>query len=245
MLLSHFLEKSHCSLQYCNLVMRKRWEVKRNRLPAVRKKKGNFQQYEWAQHSKKRWCTAIQSTICFACAVATWQFILRFFYLNPTKASKERLPQNPMETKKAETAQNIPPRRFQLGTPESLQKPNQRPCGLFGLYNGEGWEGWEKLDILWSSWHFFGVEYVFLPGFLHTSRAFLFNSMDLCQDLERSTSKWHLLVWGPGYGSMYQDSVHEATTFWRFPWKTKIRSHPRKNRLIVIFAWNDYTSIPD
>ena len=166
----------------------------------------------------------IESTICFACAVATWQFTLRFFYLNPTKATKERLPQNPMETIKAETAQNISPRRFQLGTPESLQKPNQRPCQCQFIHNGEGWEGWEKLDILWSSWHFFGVEYVFLPCFLHTSRAFPFNSMHLCQDLERSTSKWHLLVWGPGFGTR---SCH----FLALPVKNK-NPQPSKKELL-------------
>lgn len=140
------------------------------------------------------------------------------------EATKERLPQNPMETIKAETAQNISPRRFQLGTPESLQKPNQRPCQCQFIHNGEGWEGWEKLDILWSSWHFFGVEYVFLPGFLHTSRAFPFNSMHLCQDLERSTSKWHLLVWGPGFGTR---SCH----FLALPVKNK-NPQPSKKELL-------------
>ena len=138
-----------------------------------------------------------------------------------------------------------------------------QPKAMWFIHNGEGWEGWEKLIpsswISWSSWHVFwnGI-FVSLfrrpNGFLHISQAFLSNAMDLCQDIERSTSKWHVLVRGPGYGcpgvlqvlaGMYQDSVHEAATFWHFLWKTKIRSHPKKNRLIVVFTWNDYTSIPN
>ena len=183
----------------------------------------------------------IHHMFCMCCSYMAFHFNLRFFYLNPTKATKERLPQNPMETIKAETAQNIPPRRFQLGTPESLQKPNQRPCEF--IHNGECWEGWEKLDILWSSWHFLGVEYLFPFPDAPTVSCTLHEPFCSIQWICARTSNAPQASDTYWFGGL--DSVHEATTFWRFPGKTKIRSHPKKNPLIVVFTWNDYTSIPD